>query len=64
MKITDYLTSLNARLAEGHTSEHTFRGDLEALIRSLLPEFHVTNEPSQVTDCGNQAYVITKGSNQ
>jgi predicted helicase len=61
MQISDYLTSLNARLAEGHTSEHTFRGDLEALIRTLLPEFNVTNEPSQVTDCGNPDYVITKG---
>lgn len=62
MQITEYLNQINNRLAEGHTSEHTFRADLEALIRTLLPDFHVTNEPSQITDCGNPDYVITKDS--
>ncbi|MEA3404846.1 MAG: DNA methyltransferase, partial [Pseudomonadota bacterium] len=62
MQISDYLNQINNRLAEGHTSEHTFRADLEALIRTLLPDFHVTNEPSQITDCGNPDYVITKDS--
>ncbi|MBN2866846.1 MAG: DNA methyltransferase, partial [Thiotrichales bacterium] len=60
--VAHYLSSLNSRLAQGHTSEHTFRGDLEALIRALLPNHHVTNEPSKITDCGNPDYVITKDS--
>ncbi|NCO14535.1 MAG: adenine methyltransferase, partial [Thiomicrospira sp.] len=60
MNLSTYLSQLNQRLAEGHTSEHTFRGDLETLLRSLLPNHHVTNEPSKITDCGNPDYVITK----
>jgi len=41
-------------------SEHAYRGDLEALIRALVPQVEVTNEPSKVTDCGNPDYVITR----
>ncbi|MGE4499756.1 MAG: type ISP restriction/modification enzyme [Hydrogenovibrio sp.] len=58
--ISHYLDTLNQRLAEGHTSEHTFRADLEALLRQLLPEHHITNEPSKITDCGNPDFVVTK----
>lgn len=60
MTLTEYIQSINARLAQGHTSEHTFRGDLEQLLRSLLPEHHITNEPSQITNCGNPDYVVTQ----
>jgi predicted helicase len=60
MTLADYLQTLNQRLAQGHTSEHSFRGDLEALLRTLLPNHHVTNEPAKITDCGNPDYVITK----
>nr|WP_320020554.1 hypothetical protein [uncultured Draconibacterium sp.] len=34
---------------------------MESLIRSLVTEVEITNEPSKVTDCGNPDYVITKG---
>jgi predicted helicase len=60
MQLSQYIQQINQRLAEGHTSEHSFRADLEALIRTLLPGHNVINEPSQITDCGNPDYVITK----
>lgn len=60
MQITEYLNQLNQRLSEGHTSEHTFRTDLEQLLRTLLPEHHIINEPSKITYCGNPDYVITR----
>ncbi len=61
MTLIEYIQSINARLKEGHTSEHTFRGDLEQLLRTQLPTYHITNEPSQITDCGNPDFVITQG---
>ncbi len=61
MTLTEYIQSINSRLQEGHTSEHTFRGDLEQLFRAQLPACHITNEPSKITDCGNPDFVITQG---
>ncbi|MBN1181713.1 MAG: hypothetical protein JXB49_05450 [Bacteroidales bacterium] len=45
----------------GVTKEHAYRSDLEVLIRNLVPGVDITNEPANVTDCGNPDYVITKG---
>jgi len=61
MNISDYLTTLNKRYKTGISSEHTYRGDLENLIKELNPQVEITNEPSHVTDCGNPDFVITKG---
>lgn len=59
--IHDYITTINKRYKLGQSSEHTFRGDLEQLLRNLVPNVDITNEPSKVTDCGNPDYVISKG---
>lgn len=61
MTVSEYLAVLNNRFQSGISSEHTYRGDLESLIRTLVTEVEITNEPSKVTDCGNPDYVITKG---
>ena len=61
MSINTYLATLNKRYKSGISSEHTYRGDLENLIRELSPQVEITNEPSHVTDCGNPDFVITKG---
>lgn len=61
MTVSEYLAVLNNRFQSGISSEHTYRGDLESLIRTLVAEVEITNEPSKVTDCGNPDYVITKG---
>ncbi|BBI66579.1 hypothetical protein PKHYL_07700 [Psychrobacter sp. KH172YL61] len=51
--VSDYVNKVASRVKLGHSSEHTFRKDLEDLINNLVPDVMVTNEPSQVTDCGN-----------
>ena len=60
MNIEQYLTALNTRYITGIASEHSYRADLEALVKQLISGIQVTNEPSQVTDCGNPDYVITR----
>lgn len=60
MEIQDYVDILNKRYKNGISKEHAYRGDLEALIRTIVPHVEVTNEPSQVTSCGNPDYVITR----
>lgn len=61
MTIHQYLEILSDRYKSGISREHSYRGDLENLIRSLVPQINVTNEPTDVTDCGNPDYVLTKG---
>ena len=61
MNITQYLEILDNRYQSGISREHSYRADLENLIRSLVPHINVTNEPADVTDCGNPDYVLTKG---
>jgi len=58
--VSDYVNKVASRVKLGHSSEHTFRKDLEDLINNLVPEVMVTNEPSQVTDCGNPDFLISK----
>ncbi|MBE0508417.1 MAG: hypothetical protein IBX50_17140, partial [Marinospirillum sp.] len=60
MDVIQYIDKINGRLTEGHSSEHTFRGDLEQLLATLLPDCKITNEPSKITDCGNPDFVITR----
>lgn len=56
-----YLETISKRYQSGTSREHSYRGDLENLIRNLVPQVDITNEPANVTDCGNPDYVITKG---
>ena len=60
MNLNNYINTVNTRYKSGISSEHTYRADLEALIRELAKDVEVTNEPSNITDCGNPDYVITK----
>ncbi len=61
MNTSQYLEIINDRYLSGISREHSYRADLENLIRSLVPGINVTNEPADVTDCGNPDYVLTKG---
>lgn len=61
MTIKEYVEIVNKRLQSGISREHSYRGDLETLIRELVTGIEITNEPANVTDCGNPDYVITKG---
>ncbi|AJI57966.1 N-6 DNA Methylase family protein [Francisella philomiragia] len=60
MTTQQYLEQLNKRYKTGISREHTYRKDLEDLLVSLVKDIDVTNEPANVTDCGNPDYVITK----
>mgnify|MGYP005840768285 CR=1 FL=1 len=61
MTTQDYISALNEKYKSGISTEHTFRNNLEELVKSLAPDILVTNEPSRVTDAGNPDYIITKG---
>ncbi len=59
MTIAQYIESINRRYKHGNATEHTFRGDLQQLIKSLLPEVRATNEPKRQT-CGAPDYILTR----
>ncbi len=61
MNINQYLDAVNKLYQSGMSSEHAYRPDFRDLINELVSEITITNEPSNVTDCGNPDYVITKG---
>ena len=57
MTTQDYITSLNNRYKRGNATEHTYRGDLQLLLESLIPGIEVTNEPQRQA-CGAPDYVV------
>ncbi|PXW86839.1 hypothetical protein C8R34_1121 [Nitrosomonas sp. Nm84] len=61
MNLNQYIEAIHKRFQSGIAKEHAYRGNLESLIRELVPGVEVTNEPANVTECGNPDYVITKG---
>ncbi|GHA68729.1 DNA methyltransferase [Formosimonas limnophila] len=60
MNTAQYITQLNQRYQLGNATEHTFRGDLQSLIESLLPDIQATNEPKR-QKCGAPDYILTRG---
>jgi hypothetical protein len=42
-----YISNINQRYRQGFATEHTFRGDLQQLLESCLPDLHITNEPKR-----------------
>jgi len=61
MNLSQYIEIVDKRFKSGISREHSYRADLEGLIRELVPGVDITNEPANVTECGNPDYVITKG---
>ncbi|WP_373708860.1 adenine methyltransferase [Kaistella sp.] len=59
MTISHYLDQINQRYKLGNATEHTFRGDLQQLLESLVPAVRVTNEPKRQS-CGAPDYILTK----
>ena len=59
MNITNYLDNINKRYKLGNATEHTYRGDLQQLLESLVPEIRATNEPKRQS-CGAPDYILTK----
>ncbi len=60
MTVEQYIDSINRRFKQGNATEHSFRGDLQQLIESLVPGIRATNEPKRQT-CGAPDYILTKG---
>ena len=58
MKLQDYIDKINKKFRLGKSTEHTFRGNLEVLIESLLPNVLATNEPTR-EKCGKPDYIVT-----
>ena len=59
MTIQQYIDNLNQRYKLGNATEHTFRGDLQQLLESLVPDIRATNEPKRQS-CGAPDYILTK----
>lgn len=59
MTIEQYIDNINQRYTLGNATEHTFRGDLQQLIESLVSEIRATNEPKRQS-CGAPDYILTK----
>ena len=59
MIIDRYIENINQRYKLGNATEHTFRGDLQQLLESMLPEIRATNEPKR-QKCGAPDYILTK----
>lgn len=58
MTTQQYIDNLNQRFKLGNATEHTFRGDLQALVEHLLPGIQATNEPKRQA-CGAPDYILT-----
>lgn len=59
MTIEQYISNINQRYRLGNATEHTFRGDLQLLIETLVPTIRATNEPKRQS-CGAPDYIITQ----
>ena len=59
LTIENYIDIINQRYKLGNATEHSFRGDLQQLIESLVPEVRATNEPKRQS-CGAPDYILTK----
>ncbi len=58
MTLDQYIANINKRYQLGNATEHTFRGDLQQLIESLVPTIRATNEPKRQS-CGAPDYILT-----
>lgn len=61
MPIANYINEINKRFKTGISREHSYRGDLQTLIETLVKGIIATNEPARIS-CGAPDYVITKNN--
>ena len=59
MTIDQYISNINQRYQLGNATEHTFRGDLQQLLESIVPSIRATNEPKR-QKCGAPDYILKK----
>lgn len=61
MTTEHYIEKLNTRYKTGLSTEHTFRGDLQALLEAICENIVVTNEPTRIA-CGAPDYILTNNN--
>lgn len=59
MNVEQYIENINKRYKLGNATEHTFRGDLQQLLESIVPTIRATNEPKR-QKCGAPDYILTQ----
>ncbi len=59
MTVEQYIDNIARRFKLGNATEHTFRGDLQTLLETLLPDVCATNEPKRQS-CGAPDYILTR----
>ncbi len=59
MTVGQYIDNINKRYKLGNATEHTFRGDLQHLLETMLPDVRATNEPKR-QQCGAPDYILTR----
>jgi predicted helicase len=59
MQISEYIRIVNQRYQAGNATEHSYRGDLQQLLQSLLPDVDITNEPKRI-ECGAPDYILSR----
>ncbi|MGQ0442144.1 MAG: N-6 DNA methylase, partial [Methylophilaceae bacterium] len=59
MTLNDYISIVNQRYQAGNATEHSYRGDLQQLLQTMLPDVAVTNEPKRI-DCGAPDYILSR----
>lgn len=59
MTLQEYIDNIDKRFRLGNATEHTFRGDLQQLLESIVPAISATNEPKRQS-CGAPDYILTK----
>ena len=57
--IRTYLEKITTRYQTGISTEHSYRGDLQQLLESLVKGVLVTNEPARIA-CGSPDYILTR----
>lgn len=59
MSIEQYIKNISSRFARGNATEHTYRGDLQQLLETIVSGIAATNEPKHIS-CGAPDYIVTK----
>lgn len=59
MLVSDYINRVNQLYQTGISTEHSFRGILDELLRSIDTSILVTNEPKKI-ECGAPDYLISR----
>ena len=59
MTLNDYISIVNQRFQAGNATEHSYRGDLQQLLQSMLPDVAITNEPKRI-ECGAPDYILSR----